>query len=186
MYLLSWLPIDTVSFLPCLDPCSINRVTNIIFCIGYFYLTLMLSTPIAAEVLSNCTTTDGRRCVFPYVYDVRAYQKCTWIYAFHAFRREKAWCGTINYSDFGNAHDPFTWGDCGQGCHIPGKKIPNLLTGYRLSRAFVVFSHPSLTHACFTYLLSLLSLLLTHWLNGCWADRPAEAVHNRTAGRGKY
>ena len=38
---------------------------------------------------------------------------------------------------------------------------------------------------CFTHLLSFLSLLLTHWLKGCWADRPAEAVRNRTAGRGK-
>ena len=59
--------------------------------------------------------TNGRKCIFPFTYKNREYHDCTWDWAFHEDRNNigHAWCGT--------SHDD-SWGGCGDGCSIPGRK----------------------------------------------------------------
>ena len=106
MYLLSGLPVAIVRFFFRLNPCVLNRVSIVTFCIGYYiYLTVLLSMPMVTqaetEAASKCMTTDGRQCVFPFVFDNVTYYECTWDYAFSSPDHSgKAWCGTRNITEF--------------------------------------------------------------------------------------
>ena len=59
-----------------------------------------------------CTTTEGKRCEFPFKYKGKMYSKCitTW--------RHKLWCGTKTkddgtYTEWGYCADPLTCkGEC--------------------------------------------------------------------------
>ena len=86
-------------------------------------LTLLLLA-LEAESASECKTTDGRKCVFPFKFtplisdfEERTYNECTWDYAFHPMRNRKAWCGTSKKTG-----QISHWGSCGEGCPIPGRK----------------------------------------------------------------
>ena len=91
---------------------------------AYFTTVLLLSLPTEMEAASNCSTTDGRQCILPFKFlgDGRWHNECTWEYAFYGqdYRNGNAWCGTQKTADVWVKD---TWGDCGDGCHIPGKKI---------------------------------------------------------------
>ena len=62
-------------------------------------------------VEDGCWATDRRNCAFPFEYEGRNYDKCTWDYAFIGRRTGRAWCHTREEA-----------GDCGEGCPIPGRK----------------------------------------------------------------
>ena len=85
------------------------------------------------SVNSSCKTVSGsligKSCHFPFKYKDREYNDCTWEWAFDGFdddawttaamdvdRNGCAWCGTREV-EYGK-----DWGDCGDGCPIPGKK----------------------------------------------------------------
>ena len=73
----------------------------------------------STEKPATCNTTDRRRkCVFPFKFLGREYNECTWDYAFFDDdRNDRAWCGTREEADWLSG-----WGDCGEGCHFPGRK----------------------------------------------------------------
>ena len=78
------------------------------------------------SVNSSCKTVSGsligKACHFPFKYKDREYNECTWEYAFFDVEFDnqngRAWCGTREEVEWTNRE----WGDCGDGCPIPGKK----------------------------------------------------------------
>ena len=91
--------------------------------LAYFTVMLLLSLPTEMEAAaSECKTTSGTKCIFPFQFSPidefkgRWYNECTWEWAFDRFRNGRAWCGTRE-SAFWN------WGDCGEGCPIPGRTL---------------------------------------------------------------
>ena len=44
------------------------------------------------EAASECNATDGRRCAFPFTWNGRSYNECTWDGAFGGERNGRAWC----------------------------------------------------------------------------------------------
>ena len=80
---------------------------------------------------TECRTTEGIPCVFPFSSGNRLYHECTWESAFKTRGpiwpggNGRAWCGTTEKVDdlvevqwqFGH------WGDCGRGCTISGGYI---------------------------------------------------------------
>ena len=76
----------------------------------------------------GCWATNGEKCNFPFEFNylgtLRTYNECTWDYAFHdwgkkGLRDGRAWCGTQQTSKYSDH-----WGDCADGCPIPGRKHP--------------------------------------------------------------
>ena len=83
---------------------------------------LFLSLPAEMQAASECKTTGGEKCVFPFKFEGKEYTECTWDWAFHGDRNGRAWCGTREEAGWGS-----DWGDCGEGCPIPGEEtIPNI------------------------------------------------------------
>ena len=79
-------------------------------------------------VEKGCWATNGEKCNFPFEFNylgtLRTYNECTWDYAFHdwgkkGLRDGRAWCGTQQTSKYSDH-----WGDCADGCPIPGRKHP--------------------------------------------------------------
>ena len=74
-------------------------------------------------VEDGCWATDRRNCAFPFEYEGRNYDKCTWDYAFREYASQRG-----SHTGCGTREDAsFDWGNCGEGCHIPGKKEPRLV-----------------------------------------------------------
>ena len=72
------------------------------------------------EFTATCTNNNadgGGKCVFPFTFENKEYKECTWDWAFHEKRENigRPWCGTKRNADY-------DWGDCGDGCPIPGRK----------------------------------------------------------------
>ena len=92
-------------------------------------IVLFLSLPAQMEACmpaekgaaSKCKTTRGEKCVFPFKdWNGRVHTECTWYYAFaRPYRNGRAWCGTRKEAGWTSA----TWGDCGEGCTIPGDEM---------------------------------------------------------------
>ena len=83
-------------------------------------IVLFISLPTDMGAASQCKTTDREKCVFPFKYGGRVYTECTWDWAFESDGNDRAWCGTREDARY-------DWGDCGEGCPIPGEEtIPNI------------------------------------------------------------
>ena len=81
-------------------------------------LLLLVPTEIDTAATSNCKTTRGKKCVFPFTYKGKNYTSCTWDGAFDNNGNKQVWCGTSEEVD---RWEPDTWGDCGGECDIPGR-----------------------------------------------------------------
>ena len=102
---------------------SLPTMKSFVLVFELYFLALLL-TEMEAESALECTTTDGRKGVFPFKFKPnhyrpeteRTYNECTWDYAFNNVERnDKAWCGTSEKAGWSS-----DWGDCGEGCPIPG------------------------------------------------------------------
>ena len=100
-----------------------------------YFTFLLFCMPARMEAAaSNCTTTDGRQCVFPFQFFGRTYNECTWDWAINSEGNGSAWCGTQETAYSWNDN---TWGECGGGCLIQGMKQTKIkslhLTSFPLS-----------------------------------------------------
>ena len=80
-----------------------------------------IPTAPSAEATSNCLTTRGKHCVFPFTYKGKTYHQCTFDHPSDDSRNGQSWCGTRGYVEYPN-WDGVGWGYCGDGCTIPGKE----------------------------------------------------------------
>ena len=99
---------------------------NKLYCLTIF---LIFSLPADMEAALQCKTTDREKCVFPFKFKpypwepARTYNECTWDWAFFSnWRNGNAWCGTRDQALLLSDWDSDTWGDCGEGCTIPGEE----------------------------------------------------------------
>ena len=81
---------------------------------------MLIFKSLSIEFTATCNNrADGRKkCVFPFKFKGREYTECTWDWAFvDRARNDRAWCGTRGEAGWSNG-----WGDCGEGCTIPGEE----------------------------------------------------------------
>ena len=62
-------------------------------------------------------TTDGVACVFPFLYDGRFFDNCTWTNAYTE-RSGKPWCAITKTTD--GQYEDSEWGNCADNCQIEG------------------------------------------------------------------
>ena len=86
----------------------------------------LLALPKEMEAASECNTTGGGRCAFPFTWNGRSYNECTWDGAFGGERNRRAWC-EVELPDYCRSSDRRRdnfqckpWGDCQEGCPVPG------------------------------------------------------------------
>ena len=98
-------------------------------------IVLFLFLPAEMGAASECKTTGGEKCVFPFKFEGKEYTECTWDWAFHGDRNDRAlgraWCGTREEAEWGRG-----WGDCGEGCPIPGEETISISIKFKYSSSF--------------------------------------------------
>ena len=98
-------------------------------------------------VEEGCWAHNGKKCVFPFKdWDGQTHHHCTSEKAFGPIRphnkQGRAWCGTEKTA---NLTDHNTWGICGLGCPMPGKRHFIAQNQYRsIKRKSEIF--PASTH----------------------------------------
>ena len=125
------------------------KPSSSLHCLAYFALFILrmskaqMSTDMPTEMTTGteCRTTEGVLCVFPFKANGRLHHECTWEDAFRksspwagAGGNGRAWCGTTEKGDdFVEGQRQFGhWGDCGRGCTITGVEL-RLLEAHHLT-----------------------------------------------------